>query len=111
MKMNRPAPFSLHPEAFRLGKRGVHPDHRGRLTLGKLVQDTEYEVLINDAGQLLLNPVVTVTAPASEAWLWDNPALRGSMGRALQQAAKSEFHDLGSFAGYADAEGKDKGEE
>lgn len=104
MKTNRSAPSRLPPGAFRLHKRGVHPDSRGRVTLGGVAHDSEYEVLVNDAGQILLNPVVTVSVPASEAWLWENPAVRASMSRALQQAAAEEFHDLGSFAGHADSE-------
>lgn len=97
-------PFALRSEAFRLRKRGVHPDSRGRITLGSVAQDTEYQVLVNDAGQILLNPVITLSVPASEAWLWENAAARDSMGRAVTQAAKDEFHDLGSFAEHAESE-------
>lgn len=104
MKTNRSVFSSLQSETFRFHKRGVHADSRGRVTLGRVAQKHEYEVLVNDAGQILLNPVVTVSVPASEAWLWKNPAVRDSMSRALGQAAAEEFHDLGSFAEHADAE-------
>ena len=87
---------------FRVRKVGVRPDGRGRVTLGDAVQDSDYRVLVNEAGQILLDPVVTLTVPASEAWIWENPAVRASMSRALQQAAKEEFHDLGSFAKFVD---------
>ena len=42
-----------------------------------------------------------VAIPASEAWLWENPALRASMERALGQADAGEFEALGSFARFA----------
>jgi hypothetical protein len=78
----------------------VRPDGRGRLTLGSAVRDSDYRVLVNERGQILLDPVVSI--PASEGWLWDNPALRASMERALEQAEAGEFEDLGSFAKFLD---------
>ena len=78
----------------------MHPDARGRLTLGSAAKDADYRVLVNDRGQILLDPVVPI--PASEAWLWQNPALRASMERALSQAEAGEFEDLGSFAQFID---------
>lgn len=85
---------------FRARRGYVHPDSRGRLTLGAAARDADYRVLVNERGQILLDPVVPI--PASEAWLWENPSLRASMERALKQAEAGEFEDLGSFAGYAD---------
>jgi hypothetical protein len=82
---------------FRPRKGYVHPDSRGRLTLGSVAQDADYRVLVNES---LLDPVVAI--PASEAWLWESPALRASMERALNQAAAGEFEDLGSFAQFVD---------
>jgi len=40
--------------------------------------------------------------PASEAWLWENSALRASTERAMKQADAGEFEDLGSFAHFAE---------
>lgn len=91
---------TLQELGFRPRKGYVHPDARGRLTLGSAAKDTEYRVLVNDRGQILLDPVVPI--PASEAWLWENPALRASMERALKQAEADEFEELGSFAQFAD---------
>jgi hypothetical protein len=93
--------MTLHPDAarrlgFQARKGYVHPDARGRLTLGSLARDADYRVLVNEKGQILLDPVVPI--PASEAWLWENPALRASMERALSQAEAGDFEDLGSFA-------------
>ena len=87
---------------FRARKGYVHPDARGRLTLGSAARDGDYRVFVNDNGQILLDPVVPI--PASEAWLWESPALRASMERALKQAEGGEFEDLGSFTRFADEE-------
>jgi hypothetical protein len=78
----------------------VRPDGRGRLTLGSAARDADYRVLVNEKGQILLDPVVAI--PASEAWLWQNPALRASMERALGEAVAGEFEDLGSFTQFVD---------
>jgi len=85
---------------FQPRKGYVHPDSRGRLALGSVARDADYRVLVNERGQILLDPVVAI--PASEAWLWENPALRASMERALNEAAGGEFEDLGSFARFVD---------
>lgn len=85
---------------FQPRKGYVRPDGRGRLTLGSVAQDTDYRVLVNERGQILLDPIVAI--PASQAWLWESPALRDSMERALKQAGVGEFVDLGSFAQYVD---------
>ncbi len=91
---------ALEGMGFRARKGYVHPDARGRLTLGSAARNADYRVLVNDRGQILLDPVVPI--PASEAWLWENPSLRASMDRALRQAEAGEFEELGSFAQFAD---------
>ncbi len=93
---------ALERMGFRPRKGYVHPDARGRLTLGSAARNEDYRVFVNERGQILLDPVVPI--PASEAWLWENPALRASMERALAQADAGEFEDLGSFAQYANEE-------
>jgi hypothetical protein len=93
-------PDTLSRLGFQPRKGYVHPDARGRLTLGSAAQDADYRVLVNEKGQILLDPVVPI--PASEAWLWENPALRASMERALSQAEAGDFEDLGSFAQFVD---------
>ncbi len=92
-------PGTLGQMGFRPRKGYVHPDARGRLTLGSAARDADYRVFINEKGQILLDPIVAI--PASEAWLWESPALRVSMERALKEAEAGEFVDLGSFAGFA----------
>ncbi|HEX2189197.1 MAG TPA: hypothetical protein VHG51_09890 [Longimicrobiaceae bacterium] len=91
---------ALERMGFKVRRGYVHPDARGRLTLGSAARNEDYRVLVNDRGQILLDPVVPI--PASESWLWESPALRASMERALTQAAEGEFEDLGSFAEFAD---------
>jgi len=91
---------TLRHLGFEPRKGYVHPDARGRLTLGSVARDADYRVLVNDRGQILLDPVVAI--PASEAWLWENPALRASMERALSQAQAGDFEDLGSFEQFVD---------
>lgn len=93
-------PDTLSKLGFEPRKGYVHPDGRGRLTLGSAARNADYRVLVNDKGQILLDPVVPI--PASEAWLWENPSLRASMERALKQAEGDEFEDLGSFARFSD---------
>lgn len=93
-------PDTISSLGFEPRKGYVHPDARGRLTLGSAARNADYRVLVNDRGQILLDPVVPI--PASEAWLWQNPALRASMERALSQAEAGEFEDLGSFAQFVD---------
>jgi hypothetical protein len=93
-------PATPNDRGFQPRKGYVQPDSRGRLALGSVAQHADYRVLVNERGQILLDPVVAI--PASEAWLWENPALRASMERALNQAAAGEFEELGSFAQFVD---------
>lgn len=93
-------PDTIGHMGFRPRRGFVHPDARGRLTLGSAARDSDYRVLVNERGQILLDPVIPI--PASEAWLWENPALRASMEGALGQAEAAEFEDLGPFSQYVD---------
>jgi len=81
-------------------------DISGKLTLGfPLKQEAveqSYRVLVNDAGQILLDPFTNI--PEQELWLWKNPEALASLERGLQQSASGDLHDLGSFAQYADLE-------
>ena len=95
-------PHALDQMGFHVEKAYASADQRGRITLGSLLSHEGYRVLRNERGQVLLDPVVQV--PASEAWLWQSPELRASMERALAQSTQGEFHDLGSFAQFADDE-------
>ena len=92
-------------QGFRVLKDIISPDERGRITLGHFVKSKTYKVMINDAGQILLNPIVTI--PERELWLWQNSSALAAVQRGSEQVAKQEVHDLGSFAQYADLEIED----
>jgi hypothetical protein len=80
-------------------------DERGRLTLGQMAKAKSYRVMVNQAGQILLDPVVSIAE--RELWLWQNPEVAASIQRGIRQSAAGEAHDLGSFAQYADLEMED----
>ena len=95
-------------EEFCILKAEVQPDNRGRLTIGQeVVGEQHYRVLRNSAGQILLDPVVSI--PTRELWLFQNHAAFASVARGIQQARQGELKDLGSFALYA-TESEDEGE-
>lgn len=75
-------------------------DGRRRISLGKIGNSdhTRYEVYENDLGEILLVPVVSI--PARELAILQNPTLRASLLRGLDQAARGKLVDLGSFAHY-----------
>jgi hypothetical protein len=79
------------------------PDERGRVTLTKLLQQdsvgVSFAAYVNDAGQIMLDPVVEV--PAREQWLYKNPKAMKALRAGLQSAAGKPPRSLGSFAKYA----------
>jgi hypothetical protein len=91
---------------FRTVKEIVEPDSRGRFSIGAIAKSKTYRVQMNDAGQILLDPVVAV--PERELWLWQNSAAISSVQYGIEQAGAGEVHDLGSFAQYAEMEIEDE---
>ncbi len=91
---------------FRTVKEVVEPDSRGRFSIGAIAKSKTYRVQVNDAGQILLDPVVAV--PERELWLWQNPEAIASVKRGIEQAGAGEVHDLGSFAQYANVDLEDE---
>ena len=77
----------IENQNFHIVKDTVRTDDKGRLTLGSVAKAKSYRVLINEAGQILLDPVVNI--PERELWIWQN---------------SGELHDLGSFTQYGDLE-------
>ena len=65
----------------------VRPDAKKRVVLPKaLVQEgVIYHIYSNSAGQIVLDPQVTILA--SEAWLFNNPEALASFRRGLDDAA------------------------
>ncbi|NJK30565.1 MAG: hypothetical protein HC851_22915 [Acaryochloris sp. RU_4_1] len=87
---------------FEILKDIVQPDSRGRLSIGAVTKGKNYRVMVNEAGQILLDPVVAI--PERELWLWQNPEAIASVQRGIEQAARGDLHEMGSFAQYADLE-------
>jgi hypothetical protein len=81
-------------------KHSSRADDRGRLTLGAVAKEKNYRVMINDLGQILLDPIVNI--PAKELWLWKNQSALSSLKQGLKKAEAGETQDHGSFAEYAD---------
>ncbi len=92
----------MEERKFRVVEDIVQPDSQGRLTLELVARAKSYRVMVNDAGQILLDPVVGI--PERELWLWQNPDALASVQRGIQQSAAGETHDLGSFTQYANLE-------
>ena len=82
-------------------------DERGRLPMAKtgVRKDDRYAVAVNDDGQILLTPLVSI--PRRELIVWENQMLRESLARGLTEAAVGETESLGSFAQYADEDVED----
>ncbi|MGB3263398.1 MAG: hypothetical protein WBA89_05520 [Microcoleus sp.] len=78
----------------------ISTDNQGHLSLNLEPKSTEYRVLVNEAGQILLDPITNI--PDREQWLWQNPQALAAVKCGLAQAAKGEVHNLGDFSEYAD---------
>ncbi|WP_373535795.1 hypothetical protein [Microcoleus sp.] len=78
----------------------ISTDTQGHLSLNLEPKSTEYRVLVNEAGQILLDPITNI--PDREQWLWQNPQALAAVKCGLAQAAKGEVHNLGDFSEYAD---------
>ncbi len=69
----------------------VRPDIKHRVTLGKVkvIQTaTTYKVYQNSAGQIILDPQVSI--PASEAWVYKNKAVLGAIRRGFKDAQEGK---------------------
>jgi hypothetical protein len=86
-------------------------DERKRISLAKAVErlkqllgdrEVHFGIYVNDSGQLLLSPEVSV--PVHELWLLKNPEAQAKLREGLKQAAEGDLHDLGSFAKFAEDE-------
>lgn len=70
--------------------------------LEKLESDLRFQLFVNEAGQILLSPSISV--PLHEAWLFKNPAALAKVREGLTQLERRKLRKLGSFAKYADDE-------
>ena len=67
---------------------GVKPDAKKRVVLprNQVQEGITYHIYRNSIGQIILDPQVTI--PASEAWLFNNPAALASVRKGLSDAAE-----------------------
>jgi hypothetical protein len=73
--------------------RNVKPDSKKRVGLGTLVEkDVIYHVYVNNSGQIVLDPQVTI--PASEAWVFQNPEILSLVKKGLSEAAEDKFSEI-----------------
>jgi hypothetical protein len=77
----------------------IRADARGRVTVGSEISEKQFRVMVNDEGQILLDPVVVI--PAREAWLLENPRASASVLRGIEQSKAGKTRSLGSFVEFA----------
>ena len=83
----------------------VRVDSKNRITLGKSsgMKITSYKIYRNSAGQLILDPQITI--PAHEAWLYQNPKALAAVKRGLAEAKAGKLvKSPEDFSKYLDAE-------
>lgn len=76
----------------------VTVDDRARIAIGKMGvrRNDRYAVAVNDEGEILLTPVVTITK--RELLVWENQYIRQLVGEGLQQSAAGEVSYLGDLS-------------
>ncbi len=79
----------------------VKADAKHRVVIKGPVHEL-YRVYRNEAGQILLDPQIMVSA--EEAWLFKDKKALASVRRGLKQLAEGKGRYLGSFAKYANTE-------
>ncbi len=78
----------------------VKPDSKRRVYLPKVLirEGVTYHIYANSAGQIVLDPQITVSA--AEAWLFENKTALASVDKGMTESAKRQVIDRGSFSGY-----------
>jgi len=85
---------------FELVSEFAQPDAKKRLSLGEALCGAKaYNIYRNPLGQLILDPVKTVSA--SEMWLYENPQALASVIKGLRESAERKSIYRGSFARHA----------
>lgn len=112
--MKRKGTILLNENFKRIGD--VALDERKRVSLTRALESLKerlgdkneldsairFGVYVNDAGQVLLSPEVSV--PMHEAWLLRNPEALAKVKEGIRQASEGQLESIGSFAKYADDE-------
>ena len=81
--------------------KGVKPDTRRRVVLPKssVKEDITYHVYVNNSGQIVFDPQITLPAP--EAWVFKDKKILADIDQSMVESAKVRTVDRGSFAKYA----------
>jgi hypothetical protein len=89
----------------------VSADERARIAFGKagVRRDDRYAVAVNEEGQILLTPLVSI--PKRELLVWENELVRAALGRALDQSAAGETTERGDFSRFVAVEDDEDGDE
>ncbi|MGW6130376.1 hypothetical protein ACWFNE_10155 [Cellulomonas sp. NPDC055163] len=76
-------------------------DERSRISFGKagVRRDDRYAVAVNESGEILLTPLVTI--PKRELLVWEDEVVRASLARGLAQSAAGETVSIGDFSQFA----------
>jgi hypothetical protein len=77
------------------------PDTKRRILLPRsiAVEGITYHVYVNDSGQIILDPQVTI--PASELWVFQNKEILASIDKGMTESINGQAVKHGSFAKYA----------
>jgi hypothetical protein len=80
----------------------VSADDRARVPVGKagVRRDDRYAVAVNDDGEILLTPLVSI--PKRELLVWEDSQVREALSRSLLQSAEGKVKRRGSFSQYAE---------
>ncbi|PSB20599.1 hypothetical protein C7B65_06760 [Phormidesmis priestleyi ULC007] len=89
---------------FRLASQ-TQVNREGYIHLGSAASEQCYRVLVNDAGQILLDPIDNL--PEREQWLWQNSTALSSVQQGIEQVAEGNQRSLGTFAQHADLDIED----
>jgi hypothetical protein len=86
---------------FKLLVDAQKPDSKKRLAIGSaLMPGVSYAIYGNKIGQIILDPVVTISV--SETRLFQNKKALASVKRGLRDSAAGRTRSLGSFAKFAE---------
>ncbi len=90
----------IRNEDFKGIAKNVKPDAKKRVVLpkGLIVEGITYHIYANSAGQIILDPQVSI--PASELWLFENREALASIDRGMAQSSKRQVIKRDSFAKY-----------
>jgi len=84
-----------------LQHRTLHPDAKGRITLGGLAKGiSSFRVFDDEDGRIILEPFVEI--PAREKWLFDNKTALKKVKKGLHDSAIGKVSERGDFSQYID---------